>query len=264
LARIPSALREEARYWEAVGAEWQASQPDHQLWRAHSDAVNRAWLASWWPQRHVERVLKTDLFDEAVGEGLHGLLVSRARFVVGIDIALTTLRAARAGICADVRQLPFPDGAFDVCVSNSTLDHFETEEELVASLRELRRVLRPRGKLLLTLDNAANPLIAIRNALPFPLLRHLGLMPYRTGVTCGPGRLRDLLRETGFDVEEMGALLHCLRALAVRRAAAVQRSGHTARRERFLAGLMKCERLARWPTRWLTGNLVAVKAVCRP
>ncbi len=252
----------EKHYWETVGDEWRQSQPD-KLWRAHSDAVNRVWLASWWPQWRVERVLKTDMFDEAVGEGVYGLLVSRARFATGIDIALPTLRSARTGVGADVRQLPFVDGAFDVVVSNSTLDHFLTEEELVASLRELRRVLRPGGELLLTLDNAANPLVAIRNVLPFALLHRLGLTPYQVGVTCGPGQLRRLLRKTGFEVGEMGALLHCPRVMAVKQAVAVQQSGDSARQERFLAGLMKWERLARWPTRWLTGYFVALKAVRR-
>jgi O-antigen/teichoic acid export membrane protein/ubiquinone/menaquinone biosynthesis C-methylase UbiE len=247
-------------YWEHVGARWQQSQPN-KLWRAHSDAVNRAWLAACWPERRVERVLKTDMFDEAVGEGMYRLLVSRARFVTGIDISLTTLRAARTGIGADVRQLPFGDGVFDVVVSNSTLDHFETEQELTGSLRELRRVLRPGGELMLTLDNPLNPLVAIRNRLPFALLHRLGLTPYQVGVTCGPARLRRMLRKTGFEVGEVWALLHCLRVFAVKRAGAVQQSGDPARQKRFLTGLMKWERLARWPTRWLTGYFVAVRAV---
>jgi GT2 family glycosyltransferase/SAM-dependent methyltransferase len=251
--------RDATKYWEQVGTEWRQSQPD-KLWRAHSDAVNRAWLAAWWPQRSIKRVLKTDMFDEAVGEGVFGLLKSRARFAVGMDIALAT----RPGVGADVRQLPFADGVFDVIVSNSTLDHFETEAELVASLRELRRVLRPGGELLLTLDNAANPLVAIRNVLPFTLLKRLGLTPYQVGVTCGPSRLRRLLRETGFEAGEMSALLHCPRVFAVKRARAVQRSGDTMRREQFLAGLMKWERLACWPTRWLTGYFVAAKAIRKP
>jgi len=242
------------KYWEQVSTEWQQTQPD-QLWRAHSDAVNRQWLASWWPQRSVNRALKTDMFDEAVGEGVFGLLKSRARFAVGMDIALAT----KPSVGADVRQLPFAEGVFDVIVSNSTLDHFETEEELVASLRELRRVLRPGGELLLTLDNAANPLVAIRNVIPFPLLHRLGLTPYRVGFTCGPRRLRRLLHEAGFKGVEMAALLHCPRVFAVKRARAVQQSGDAARREQFLNGLMKWERLARWPTRWLTGYFVAVR-----
>lgn len=251
----PGAL-EEKRYWEQVGMEWRQSQPD-KLWRAHSDAVNRAWLEAWWPQRKVERVLKTDMFDEAVGEGVFELLKSRARFAVGMDIALAT----QPHIAADVRQLPFANGVFDLIVSNSTLDHFQTEEELVASLRELRRVLRPGGELLLTLDNAANPIVAIRNILPFSLLHRLGLTPYEVGVTCGPWKLRRLLRETGFEVAEMSTLLHCPRLFAVKRARAVKQSADTTRREAFLKGLMKWECLARWPTRWWTGYFVAVKAV---
>ncbi|MCX7887425.1 MAG: methyltransferase domain-containing protein [Verrucomicrobiae bacterium] len=250
---------DDKRYWEKVGTEWRQSQPD-KLWRVHSDVVNRAWLESCWPQRKVERVLKTDMFDEAVGEGVFGLLRSRARLAVGMDIALTT----RPGVVADVRRLPFADSAFDLIVSNSTLDHFQTEEELVASLRELRRVLRPGGELLLTLDNAANPIVAVRNILPFALLHRLGLTPYQVGVTCGPWKLRRWLRGTGFDVAGMGALLHCPRVLAVKQARAVEQSGNVTRRERFLKRLMRWERLARWPTRWLTGYFVAVKAVRKP
>lgn|GEM_PF-176139 len=247
---------DEKRYWEQVGAEWQQSQTDR-LWRAHSDAVNRAWLEAWWPQRKVERVLKTDMFDETVGEGVFEVLKSRARFAVGMDIALAT----KPQVAADVRQPPFAKGVFDLIVSNSTLDHFQTEEELVASLRELRRSLRPGGELLLTLDNAANPIVAIRNILPFALLRRLGLTPYQVGVTCGPWKLRRLLRETGFEVAEMSALLHCPRLFAVKRARAVEQSGDATRREAFLKGLMKWERLARWPTRWWTGYFVAIRAV---
>jgi len=255
LGRKPTTVNDK-QYWEQVGTEWQQSQPDP-LWRAHSDAVNRAWLESNWPQRTVDRVLKTDMFDEAVGEGVFGLLQSRARKAVGMDIASAT----RPHVGADVRQLPFVDGAFDLVVSNSTLDHFPTEEELIASLRELRRVLRPGGELLLTLDNAANPFVALRNVLPFSLLHRLGLTPYQVGATCGPWKLRRLLRGAGFEVGEMTALLHCPRVLAVKRARAVQQSVDPARQQKFLAGLMKWERLARWPTRWWTGYFVAVRAV---
>jgi hypothetical protein len=91
----------------------------------HSDAVNRNWLDTLWPQRYVERVLKTDMFDETVGEGVFGFLKSRARTAVGMDFALT----AKPAVGADARHLPFADGVFDGVVSNSTLDHFETEAE---------------------------------------------------------------------------------------------------------------------------------------
>ena len=42
-------------------------------------------------------------------------------------------------------------------------------------------MLKPRAPLILTLDNAANPLIAIRNALPFAMLKRSGVVPYFVG-----------------------------------------------------------------------------------
>ncbi len=62
--------------------------------------------------------------------------------------------------------LPFPDGAFDRVFSNSTLDHFDSRDDIREALRELARVLHPEGELLLTLDNLANPVVRLRNALP--------------------------------------------------------------------------------------------------
>ena len=96
--------------------------------------------------------------------------------------------------CADVRSLPFADGTFDVVVSNSTLDHFRSRKELIASMRELNRVTRPGGELVLTLDNRANPVVAFRNALPFHWLNRIRVLPYYVGVTCGPRGLRKFAR----------------------------------------------------------------------
>ena len=75
-------------------------------------------------------------------------------------------------ISTDVRQLPFADGSFDIVFSHSTLDHFPQEDDLVVSMSQLRRVLRPGGCVILTLDNRDNlcdPLVklAARTISPF-------------------------------------------------------------------------------------------------
>jgi SAM-dependent methyltransferase len=254
----------ETHYWEAVGGEWSRRYPDA-LWRRHCDAVNLHLLSRWLPAHPAPRLLKTDLFDEAVTDGLYPLLRARARVVVGMDLSSVTAGAARSRFpeikttCADARKLPFAAETFDVIVSASTLDHFHTQDELIAGLRELHRVLRPDGVLLLTMDNLANPFVALRNRLPFWLLRRLGVVPYYVGVSGGPGRLRRLLERTGWSIHEMDAVLHCPRALAVPVARWVQRNGKPECQERLLRGLMKHEWLARRATRFLTGHFVAAR-----
>jgi SAM-dependent methyltransferase len=259
---------DEPRYWETVAEEWIQALP-HSLWRKHSDAVNHALLARWLPATPVARLLKTDVFDESVSDGLYPLLIEHAETVVGMDVSLITLRVAQSRAagnhftCADVRGLPFADGVFDVIVSNSTLDHFETTDELIASLRQLHRVLRRGGELLLTLDNHTNPAIVIRNALPFDLLRRLGIVPYYVGATFGPRRLRRTLHDLGMEIVELGAIMHCPRVFAVKLAGILQMRTRPETQQKFLRWLIGWERLARWPTRHLTGHFVAVRAVKR-
>jgi hypothetical protein len=110
------------------------------------------------------------------------------------------------------------------------------------------------------MDNLANPLVALRNALPFRLLRRLRLMPYPAGATCRPRQLTRLLQQAGFEVRETVALLHCPRALMVALARRRQRHGSADERARFLRRLQRWEQLAQLPTRYVTGCYVGVDA----
>jgi SAM-dependent methyltransferase len=256
---------EDARYWDAVAEAWWKRNPQR-LWRTHSDAVNIALLERWQPPHKVARLLKTDLFDEAFGDGLSHHLAGIAQSVVGIDIADLTSRMDRRlrdrlqVVTADVRLLPFSSESFDVIVCNSTLDHFKSSDEVMASLYELWRVLRTGGQLLLTLDNLANPIIAVRNALPFPLLNRLGIVPYYVGVTYGPRHISRIVHEVGFEVLAVDAIMHCPRVLMVALAQLLQGCVGPAIQRRFLRSLMAFERLSYWPTRFLTGHFIAIRA----
>jgi len=251
-------------YWDEVADSWLGSSSPP-LWRRHSDAVNRRLIETWLSPHGSGSGLKTDLFDEAIAEGLYPLLAAKTDRVVGIHVSTSVIQAARRrypGLEAartDVRELSFGDGEFDVVVSLSTLDHFETLDELAVKVRELQRVLRLGRTLLLTLDNRANPLVALRNALPFPWLSRLGLAPYDVGATCGPRRLRRILHEAGFEVRAATAIVHCPRALA----GALQRRTGASGQARFVRLLLPFERLGRWPTRFVTGHFIAMNAVKR-
>jgi SAM-dependent methyltransferase len=241
------------RRWDHVIQEWPSGPPP--LWRRQSDMVNEILLDRWLPATDLKRLLKTDLFDELAGEGLYQPLRRRAERVTGIDISTRAVSAARKrypeleAIEADARYLPFPDAHFDAALSPSTLDHLRDRAEVATALADLHRVLRPRGRLIITLDNPVNPLIALRNVLPDRLAARLRRVPYGTGWTCGPKTLRELLEEAGFEVRDMTAVLHVPR-IAV------------ARLERLpMRGLRAGERLGRLPTRYLTGHFVAALAI---
>jgi len=236
------------------------------LWRAHSDSVNKGLLTRWLPDREIESLLKTDLFDEAVSDGLSSLLNSLAKRVFYIDTSFEVHQRAKRRhpnlqtIRTDVRCLPFSHGSFDGIISNSTLDHFKSHDEILISLRELYRVLRPGGQLILTLDNLANPIVLLRNGLPFRLLYRMKIIPYYVGVTLGPYRLQHFLKEAGFKVLEVEAIMHCPRVFAVAIARLLERHASPKTQEAFLRFLMAFENFSRLPTRFFTGHFIAVKA----
>jgi SAM-dependent methyltransferase len=255
-------------YWDGVFEGWEVSTA-HRLWRAHSDTVNSRLLARWLPVGS-RNLLKTDLFDEAVGDGLAPELFRRAREVVGIDISPLVVAAAQARYpqlaahVVSVLDLPFPARHFDAVVSNSTLDHFDSLATLDAAVAELARVIRPQGRLIITLDNRNNPVVNIRTSTAARLLRRLGAVPYFVGPTYGRRGLSKSLRASGFEVRETTAIMHCPPQLAAR-LATLQGGGFIAREgvERHLGRVLRIEAMERWPTRMLTGHFVAALAIRR-
>lgn len=259
--------------WDAFASLWLTTRAQR-VWRRHSDAANLRLFTRWLPQG-ARRLLKTDLWDEAVGEGLYTALAAHARSIIGVDVSRVVAAAALARYpslsvsLGDVRHLPFDDGSFDVVVSNSTLDHFSSVDEIAGSLVELRRVMMPGGTLIVTLDNLGNPLVALRAVLPrgaFERLWRLGglaarVAPNPPGVSCGIRRLERLVQAAGLRVSDRGSILHCPRVLAVLMADQLEQRASEPAEARFLHALLGFEALEALPTRFVTGHFVAVRAV---
>jgi ubiquinone/menaquinone biosynthesis C-methylase UbiE len=205
--------------------------------RVHLDLVRR-----WTDGLVVSTALKTDLFEEAFGdddfylrvfeaEGAGEAGARTASSLCGMDIMWETAHRARrrclgrlAVLVTDTRQLGLADNRVDVIISNSTLDHFGSRGEFLEALAELARVLRPGGRIVLTLDNPANPL--------YPLLRWItrrGWAPYALGYTPSLAQVERDLHRLGLTVVDREWLIHNPRLVST-----------------FLFGLLRQPRLVSW------------------
>lgn len=98
--------------------------------------------------------------DFACGTGYGSMMLAQvAGLVIGVDLSAEVLRALtqrypRASrehvlfLCADLRNLPL-DAPFDDIVSFETVEHF-TDSEIPLLLAAYHRLLRPRGRLILS------------------------------------------------------------------------------------------------------------------
>jgi ubiquinone/menaquinone biosynthesis C-methylase UbiE len=259
---------EEAERWERTAGAWSVKNLSDKLLGEHRRKAHLELMARWADVSSVQRILKTDLFEEAFGTDQ--LLFDLARVssnVIGMDISRKIARRAkRAGkkygveggeyLCCDVRRLPFRDNSIDLVVSTSTLDHFHEEAEIVTSLKELYRVISVGGTLIITLDN--------KDKLGEPLRRLwmlLGLAPFFIGKTYSIKELESVLKGVGFRVEAATAIIHqpmfflklfvrCLHGLSA------------GRFDPLIKKLLASQdNLEKKRTKYLTGLYVAVKAV---
>lgn len=253
-------------YWDSVIKKLEGK--GHYLDTFLGALKRRAYLKlilRWGDVPTTGRVLKTDLFEEAIGpDAFLGDLLNRGEMTVGLDISPAAANQAKHQdtrqqghyVIADVRALPFANDSFGLVISPSTLDHFPDPRDLGRSLRELARVLEVGGRLIITLDNRQNifdPLLR--------LVSWLGYVPYYLGRSYTVREVRRELEEAGFTVDETTAILHSPRLVAVAAVALAKRL-----RSRLLMTLVQrmllaAQRLETTRLCYYTGSFVAAKAV---
>lgn len=98
------------------------------------------------------------ILDAGCGSGRNMVDLARRGSVSGVELASPSLRAALARQVGEVRPgsleelLPFQDGGFDLAVALDVLEHVGDD---AFALRELARVVRPGGLLVMTVPQYA-------------------------------------------------------------------------------------------------------------
>ena len=101
---------------------------------------------------HNKKVLDIGCWDGKISN----LIKKNGNEVVGVDLSTKALKLAHQNlevVCADVERLAFKDETFDVVVGGEIIEHvFDTS----GFLKEIRRVLKKKGVLVLTTPNLAS------------------------------------------------------------------------------------------------------------
>lgn len=260
----------EAKYWDQTVKELAGKSDFDPLLAEQYRKTHSNLIARWADVTNSKRILKTDLFAEALHPSrafLWDLIKANDR-VIGMDISpeVTTRARARAESYAphssmqyvncDVRQLPFASNTFDLIVSDSTLDHFHHTHEIATALTELNRILTPGGTLIITMDNKGNftePL--------YRLWLSLRLHPVFVGKTYSVKELKQALANAGFTVMETTSIIHNPRFVTRRIVPLLRKIDPT----RFNHLIERCltffDSLENRRTKYITAQFIAAKAV---
>jgi ubiquinone/menaquinone biosynthesis C-methylase UbiE len=261
----------EATHWEEVAQRsqnWLTRYPAYKPLAEHKGKAYLDLIVRWTKVTGNQTILKTDLFPEAsdLAQVLFDISPGNSN-VIGIDISAEIVEQAKRQashhsvdsskyLCCDVRHLPLQDNSIDLVISDSTLDHFSEEADIIIALKELYRVMRIGGTLILTMDNKGKLGESLRR-----LWIRLGLAPFFMGKTYSIKELKSVLESVGFSVEETTAIIHqpmfflkliirFLQRLSARRFNPVIK--------KILASQ---DTLEKRRTKYLTGIYVAAKAV---
>jgi SAM-dependent methyltransferase len=252
-------------YWDAVIAE--RRRPSLDAWYAYMRRVYTRLIDAWIPCAGLGGGLKTDLFEEAITQ--YSLLPHMGVDSLGIDCSVAVVRAAQARLQArgrhcllvvgDLRQLPIRSASLQYVLSGSSLDHFSCQDEIAICLGELHRVLVAGGTAVFTFDNPHNPIVWLRNRLPFTWLKRIGLLPYYVGATYTREEAHHELETAGFEVMAMTAVVHAPRVIAIWLIALLECLGWVCPWPAdTIAGMLDIfEILQYWPTRYRTGYYIA-------
>lgn len=122
------------------------------------------------------------VLDAGCGNGRFLETFPTGSYKIGLDASLALLvRTKRRGrgdflVCGELEHLPFKNDSFSTVITCRVLQHLQRQEEAV---REMCRVTRPDGDVILELYNTWNPKTLYKNIRMSPRLRKVLNAPFR-------------------------------------------------------------------------------------
>ncbi|MBI1790345.1 MAG: flippase-like domain-containing protein, partial [Acidobacteria bacterium] len=116
--------------------------------------------------------------DLGCGLGLHCVAMANRRYrVLGLDISLNLARRARENgatvTAGDALAIPLRESSVDFVYSIGALHHLPGKAAQQAALREVTRILRPGGRLIVHETNPRNPVFRFYMGYLFPILKSI-------------------------------------------------------------------------------------------
>ncbi|MDD3626093.1 MAG: class I SAM-dependent methyltransferase [bacterium] len=156
------------------------------------------------------KILKIDLWNEALNTGILFKLAELGMECFGIDLSENIVRRAKnksidKGLdlnlfVANLFHLPFSDNTFDYIYSMGTIEHSENYKE---SFSEMSRVLKNNGRILVGVPNLFDPFF---HPLLVKILKLFSIFPFGIEKYFTITELVDIVSKNGFHVIKTGSL----------------------------------------------------------
>ncbi len=151
-----------------------------------------------------KRILKLDLWNEAINTRILEWMSSQAAETYGLDLSFKTVARARRNLKqtgahlrllqADIREIPFKAETFDLMYTMGTIEHIN---EYRCALQEIQRVLKSEGRAIIGVPHRWNVFL---RPLFVRALRCVGRYPYCPEKSFGAEELRRVVEQSGLRV----------------------------------------------------------------
>ncbi|MEM5809631.1 MAG: class I SAM-dependent methyltransferase [Candidatus Aenigmatarchaeota archaeon] len=165
-------------------------------------------IKKWLTNINQAKVLKTDAYEEVF---LYDSFIKNISNITIIDISKVAIKKAKKNFpdkkfeVSNICNLPFKNNCFEYIISTSTLDNIPMKRMKIA-LKEMYRVLKSKGYLLITIDNKNNFLYYLF----YNLNKILKFIPYYQDRCYSLYEITKLLNFYGFKIKKIDYIVHII------------------------------------------------------